>query len=68
MYNTKNALRKINYPPFDINGQLNFQNAQPVKIIYGLPNYVYIHPTDPIRIALWDVTHLSRENKAGNPT
>lgn len=34
IYNTKNALRKINYPPYDITGQLNFQNAQPVKIIY----------------------------------
>lgn len=24
VYNTKNALKKINYPPYDINGQLNF--------------------------------------------
>lgn len=27
VYNTKNALKKINYPPYDITGQLNFQNA-----------------------------------------
>ena len=46
MYTTRNACRKINYPPIDANGQLNYQNAQPVKVIYNLPSYVYIHPTD----------------------
>lgn len=24
LYNTKNALKKINYPPMDANGQMNF--------------------------------------------
>ena len=69
MYTTKNALKKINYPPVDANGQLNFQNAQPVKVIYNLPSYVYIHPSDNIQIALWDVRFLFfnlRISKAGS--
>ena len=69
VYNTKNALKKINYPPLDNNGQPNFQNALPLKVIYQLPPYVFINPTDPIRIALWDVSNINssyfRTTKAG---
>jgi len=51
-YEVKDALKKHHYPALD---STNYQNASPVKVFYILPQYVFIHPNDKIRIAVWDV-------------
>lgn len=51
-YEVKDALKKHHYPALD---STNYQNATPVKVFYSLPPYVFIHPNDKIRVAVWDV-------------
>lgn len=51
-YEVKDALKKHHYPALD---STNYQNASPFKVFYTLPPYVFIHPNDKYRIAVWDV-------------
>lgn len=45
---------RINYPPADSNGVVNYKNANPVKIYWTLPDYLYVNKQDRVRAVLWD--------------
>jgi hypothetical protein len=54
-YDTNEALKKIQYPSPDSTGPLSYQHASPVKVLYTLPPYIYLTPSDTLRVAAWDV-------------
>ena len=58
-YETKDSLKKHNYPVIDQSGVANYQNVSPVKVFYTLPNYVFINANDKIRVAVWDVKKIN---------
>lgn len=60
-YEGKDALRKLFYPPISATGAVNIQNVQSVKIIYTLPKYIFIHPDDKPRVAIFDVFYSSKK-------